>query len=220
MTAEKTDFIECVIYDVDGVLFDSLEANGRLYNKIVTSIGRPPLSPDELHYCHTHTVYEAINHLFRHDREMEHKALEFLKEVDLRDFIAYLKMEPHLMETLEALKERHMKTAICTNRTTSMRHVMDRFNLWPYFDTLVTALDVKHPKPHPGSVHKILETLNVDKDRTLYIGDSEVDRETALTSGVRFIAYKNEEIAVDGLVLNDHLDLLELLSADYSRSRG
>jgi len=217
MTVEKTDFIECVIYDVDGVLFDSLDANGRLYNKIAESIGRPPLSPDELHYCHTHTVYEAINHLFRHDREMEHKALEFLKEVDLRDFIVYLKMEPHLMETLEALRERRIKTAICTNRTTSMRHVMDRFNLWPYFDTLVTALDVKHPKPHPGSVHKILETLNVDKERTLYIGDSEVDRETALTSGVRFIAYKNEEIAVDGLILNDHLDLLGLLSAAHSR---
>ena len=219
MTVEKADFIECVIYDVDGVLFDSLDANGRLYNKIVTSVGRGPLSPDELRYCHTHTVYEAINHLFRLDKDLERKALEFLKEVDLKEFIAFLKMEPHLMETLEALRERKIKTAICTNRTTSMKHVMDRFNLWPYFDTMVTALDVKHPKPHPGSVHKILETLNADKERTLFIGDSDVDRDTALTAGVKFIAYKNEEIAVDGLI-NDHLDLLGFLSADYSRSRG
>jgi phosphoglycolate phosphatase len=219
MTVEKADFIECVIYDVDGVLFDSLDANGRLYNKIVTSVGRGPLSPDELRYCHTHTVYEAINHLFRLDKDLERKALEFLKEVDLKEFIAFLKMEPHLMETLEALRERKIKTAICTNRTTSMKHVMDRFNLWPYFDTMVTALDVKHPKPHPGSVHKILETLNADRERTLFLGDSEVDRDTALTAGVKFIAYKNEEIAVDGLI-NDHLDLLGFLSADCFRSRG
>ncbi|MDR2018132.1 MAG: HAD family hydrolase [Syntrophobacterales bacterium] len=219
MTVEKSDSIECVIYDVDGVLFDSLDANGRLYGKIAASMGRGPLSGDELHYCHTHTVYEAINRLFRHEKELERKALEFLKKVDLSEFIVFLKMEPHLLETLATLRERMIKTAICTNRTTSMPHVMDRFNLWPYFDTVVTALDVKYPKPHPGSVEKILETLHADRERTLFLGDSEVDRETALSAGVRFIAYKNEEIATDGLI-NDHLDLLGLLSTDCSQSQG
>ena len=53
--------IRCVIYDCDGVLFDSLEANGRLYSDVCISIGRPPLSEDELHYVHSHTVFEAIH---------------------------------------------------------------------------------------------------------------------------------------------------------------
>lgn len=207
--------VRCVIYDCDGVLFDSLDANGRLYNKIALATGRGPLSPEELAYCHIHTVYESITHLFRQDPESEKKALEVLKGVDLRDFIVYLIMEPHLLETLAILKEKGIKRAICTNRTTSMKHIMERFDLWPYFDTVVTALDVKHPKPHPGSVEKILEALGVDKRDVLFIGDSEVDRETALTAGVKFIAYKNKAIAVDGLI-NDHRDLLSFLSADSS----
>ena len=214
MTSKRPGPIECVIYDVDGVLFDSLEANRMLYNKIVESMGRPPLTPEQLSYCHTHTVYESITFLFRPDLELEKQALEVLRDkVDFKDFIVYLKMEPNLMETLAALRERKIKTAICTNRTTSMKYVMDRFGLWPYFDTVVTALDVKHPKPHPGSAEKILETLQADGERTLFLGDSEVDRETALSAGVKFIAYKNEAIAVDGLI-NDHLDLLRFLSAD------
>jgi phosphoglycolate phosphatase len=203
--------VDCVIYDCDGVLFDSIEANGRLYNHIATSVGRVLLTMEELQYCHTHTVYESINHLFRHDGVLEKKALEFLKQVDLQAFIIYLKMEPNLIQTLTLLKEKGIIRAISTNRTTSMKHIMERFNLWPYFDMVVTALDVKHPKPHPESVEKILTALNVDRERTLYVGDSEVDRETALSSGVKFIAYKNREIAGAGFI-DDHLALLNFLS--------
>ena len=197
--------VDCVIYDCDGVLFDSIETNGRLYNHIATSIGRALLTMEELQYCHTHTVYESINHLFRHDGVLEKKALEFLKQVDLQAFIIYLKMEPNLIQTLTLLKEKGIIRAISTNRTTSMKHIMERFNLWPYFDMVVTALDVKHPKPHPESVEKILTALNVDRERTLYVGDSEVDRETALSSGVKFIAYKNREIA-DGTTEKEYED--------------
>jgi phosphoglycolate phosphatase len=211
MMQQKKWHIECVIYDCDGVLFDSLDANRRLYNHISVSMGRGPLTSDELKYCHTHTVFESIRYMFPDSEALEKKAVEFLKkEVDLRDFIEYLKMEPNLIKTLDMLKEKGMKRAISTNRTTSMKHIMERFNLWPYFDMVVTALDVA-PKPAPESVEKILKALNVHKDKILYIGDSEVDRGTALSSGVKFIAYKNSALAADALI-EDHLALLGYLS--------
>jgi phosphoglycolate phosphatase len=76
---------------------------------------------------------------------------------------------------------------------------------------VVTALDVKNPKPHPESIEKILQSLNLKKEETIFVGDSEVDQQTAKSSGVRFVAYKNKEIANDAY-LDDHLDLLDLLS--------
>ena len=122
-------------------------------------------------------------------------------------------MEPHLLETLELLKKKGIHRAINTNRTTSMPILMERFNLWPYFDMVVTALDVKHPKPHPESIEKILQTLEVDQEETLFVGDSEVDRETAESSGVVFAAYKNKQIA-KGILIQDHLDLLNYLRTE------
>jgi len=202
--------IKCVIYDCDGVLFDSLEANGRLYNYIATSIGREPIHPDELQFCHTHTVFEAIHHLFRNDHDMEEKALAFFKQIDLREFILYLKMEPNLLQTLATLKKEGIVRAISTNRTTSMKHIMERYELSPYFEMVVTALDVVNPKPHPESVEKILKTFDIEKGKVLYVGDSDVDRNTALSSGVKFIAYKNRDIPGDGFI-DDHLSLLNFL---------
>jgi len=213
MNRSTSSKIRCVIYDCDGVLFDSFEANQKLYNDLCASVGRSPLKEGEMQYVHSHTVYEAIHYLFPGDEGLEKKALEQLKKIDLRNYIVHLKMEPHLLETLELLKKKGIHRAINTNRTTSMPTLMERFNLWPYFDMVVTALDVKHPKPHPESIEKIVKALNVNRDEILYVGDSDVDRQTASASGVRFVAYKNKRI-IETILIQDHLELLAFVSND------
>ena len=202
--------VKCVIYDCDGVLFDSLEANWRLYNDLCASVGRSPLEEDEVDYVHCHTVYQAIHHIFREDADQEKKALELLKGIDLKKYIVYLKMEPHLLETLRTLKEKGFLRAISTNRTTSMPHVMERFELEPYFEMVVTALDVENPKPHPESLEKIMKAFGLDREEAVFVGDSEVDQQTAASARIRFVAYKNREIASDGFI-EDHQDLLKLI---------
>lgn len=211
MDLQKEEWkVKCVIYDCDGVLFDSFEANTNLYNDLCALVGRAPLRREEMQYVHTHTVFEAIHFLFGREDDLEKKALESMKQVDLRNYIVYLKMEPHLFQAMEKLKEKGILRVINTNRTTSMKHIMEKFNLWPYFDMVVTALDVKSPKPHPESIEKILAALRLKKEETVFVGDSDVDKQTAESSGVTFISYKNREIANDFL-LEDHLDILRLI---------
>jgi HAD superfamily hydrolase (TIGR01509 family) len=202
--------IRCVIYDCDGVLFDSIEANKKLYNDLCVLAGRAPLDEEEVKYVHIHTVYETIHLIFGKDDGLEKKALELLKQIDLREYIVYLKMEPHLFQILNLLKANGIIRVINTNRTTSMKHIMERFGLWPFFDMVVTALDVKNPKPHPESIEKIIERFGLNKEEAVFIGDSEVDQQTAKSSGVKFIAYKNREMMSDAHI-DDHLDLLNLL---------
>jgi len=204
--------IDCVIYDCDGVLFDTLETNKMLYNRIAGSAGRSPLTEDEVQFCHTHTVYESIHHLFRNDEALEGKAVEFWKHgIDARELVLYLKMEPNLMEVLSRLKELGIATAISTNRSTTMRYIMEEYGLKHYFDVVVSALDVEKPKPDPEGVEKILKALNLDHEKVVYVGDSEVDEKTARASGVKFIAYKNRELDADAFI-DDHLRLLDFLA--------
>jgi len=214
MESQKTSWkIRCVIYDCDGVLFDSLEANTKLYNDLCALVGRGPLRQEEMQYVHTHTVFEALHFIFGKENDLEKKALEILKQkqVDLKNYVSYLKMEPHLFQTLEKLKEKGILRAINTNRTTSMKYIIERFNLGPYFEMVVTALDVKNPKPHPESIEKIIAAFKLKKEEAVFIGDSEVDQQTAESSGIKFIAYKNRDIKKEALI-EDHLDLLGLIS--------
>jgi len=202
--------IRCVIYDCDGVLFDSIEANKKLYNDICALVGRSHLNEEEVKYVHMYTVYETIQLIFGKDDGLKKKALESLKGIDWRNYITYLRMEPYLFQILNLLKTNSILRVINTNRTTSMKYIMEHFGLRPFFDMVVTALDVKNPKPHPESVEMILQKLNLNKEEAVFVGDSEVDQQTAKSSGVKFIAYKNRGIASDAY-LDNHLDLLQFL---------
>jgi HAD superfamily hydrolase (TIGR01509 family) len=205
--------IKCVIYDCDGVLFDSIEANTRLYNDLCSVVGRGPLREEEIKYVHSHTVYEAIHLIFGAEDGLEKRALESLKQIDLREYIGYLKMEPYLLQILNLLKANGIIRVINTNRTTSMPHIMERFHLWPFFDMVVTALDVKNPKPHPESLEKIIQKFNLNEEEAVFIGDSEVDQQTAKSAGIKFISYKNREIPKDAFI-DDHLALLNIVLDD------
>jgi phosphoglycolate phosphatase len=207
----RSAITRCVIYDCDGVLFDSIEANRTLYDHIALSNGRGPLTEEELRYCHINTVKDSIHRLFADNPEGEARALRFLGEqIDFKDYVPYLKMEPHVMETLTSLRGRGILTAINTNRTTSMPHLMQRFDLSPYFDMVVTALDVVRPKPDPESMDNILRALNVRPDETLYVGDSVIDLKAAESSGVTFVAYKNPSIST-GISIDDHRKILDYI---------
>jgi len=211
--------IRCVIYDCDGVLLDSLESNRRFYNYFRTTLGQPPLTEEELKFAHTHTAREALRFLFQNNRELEDKAQSLLSRVDPLETIAYLKLEPNILPTLDALKGKGVIRAVSTNRANSMKYIMEKFNLKPYFDLVVTALDVHNPKPDPESVEKIIRTFSLDEKETVLVGDSEIDRQAALGAGVKFIAYKNKEIDADAFI-DDHLAILDLLFKGVSHGNG
>ena len=84
-----------------------------------------------------------------------------------------------------------VKTAISTNRTTTIERSLNFIGLAGYFDLVVSALDVARPKPHPESLNKILDHFQVRPDEAVYIGDSVVDAEAAQRAGIPLIAYKN-----------------------------
>jgi len=202
--------VRCVIYDCDGVLFDSLDNNERFYNRVCAALGRAPVRPEELPFLHMHTVQEALSFLFPGKPDLVKKAQQFILTINPNDFIPYMKMEPNLLEALDTLKQRGVRRAINTNRTNSMHFILDAFSLRPYFELVVTALDVQNPKPHPESVKRILDAFRLGPEEAVFVGDSEIDRRTAEAADIRFIAYKNPRIS-NGCLIQDHQEILNLL---------
>lgn len=202
--------LQGVIYDCDGVLFDSYESNRELYNDICLRVRGTPLTAIELKFVHTHTVFESLHFLFQGNPSQEKEALEVWRNIDITKYIDALKMEPYLMEILHFLHEKGIKRAICTSRSTTMKHIIDKFGLGPHFDMVVTALDVKNPKPHPEAIEKILTTLHLEKEKTILVGDSLNDRLAAEGAGILFVAYKHKEIS-SAFFIDDHLALLNFL---------
>jgi phosphoglycolate phosphatase len=185
--------IEVFIFDCDGVLFDSRKANQFFYNHLLNHFGKSEMTEKELDFVHMHTINEAIDYLFEQESDRK-KVQDYRQNLDYRPFFEKMEMEPGLIPFLEFIRP-WAKTAISTNRTNTIGPVLNVFGLAGYFNMVVSALDVRNPKPDPESIYKIMDRFKVGPKSCLFIGDSEVDSQTAHNAGVPLVAYKNKKLS-------------------------
>ncbi|SFN01787.1 HAD family hydrolase [Thermodesulforhabdus norvegica] len=202
--------VKVVVFDCDGVLFDSREANIRYYNYILERFGYPPVSPEQVEYVHTHSVKESIFYLIK-DPDKAGQALEYARRVDFSLFFPYMDLHDGAKACLKALKTYRYGLAVATNRTASTRGVLAHFGIDCFFDYIICAADVKNPKPHPEMLERILSYFKVPADAVIYVGDSAVDQECARKAGVLFVSFKNPDLDAD-VHVGGFQDLLFLLT--------
>ena len=197
-----------VIFDCDGVMFDSRRANINFYNHILANFGLPPMTPEKIAFVHMHTAEDSINHIFKDTPYLE-QAHEYRRNVDYSPFIEDMIIEPGLKTLLRKLKP-EFGLAVATNRSNTIGKVIELSGLEGFFDIIVSSLDVTRPKPDPESVTRILDFFNANPRKTFYIGDSLLDQQTARSSGVIFIAYKNRGLDADHHV-SRMMEILEVV---------
>lgn len=201
---------KAVIYDCDGVMFDSFEANLAFYQRVMAMMGRSPLDrrdEEQMRILHTYANREVLAHFFPDPGDWE-ESVRCAGRIDYRDLVPLMVMEEGFRETIDALKGR-VELGVCTNRSTSMEMVLRSFNLDAYFGVVMTASRVANPKPHPEPLLKVLEHFSIAPAEALFVGDSEVDRLAAESAGVPFVAYKTDLSAF--VRISTHGEILSLL---------
>ena len=189
--------LKLIVFDCDGVMFDSREANRIYYNDLLAAFDYPAMSDEELSFVHMHNVTDSVSHIFRHYPGQDMNGVHrFRLQTDYSNYLHHMKMEPDLIEFLDYAQE-HFRLAISTNRTTTMQPLLQEYGLADYFELVVTAGDVKNPKPAPDALHKILDYFTCSAAETIFIGDSRIDELHARSLGIPLIAFKNIELEAD-----------------------
>lgn len=181
--------IEAIIFDCDGVLFESHQANLAYYNRIFNHTGHPlisdPHSP-QAHICHTASSPVVFETLL--GSEHVEAALDFAATLDYREFIPLMIENVGLRAALSRLGAAY-PLAVATNRGGSMRDILEHFALAHSFTAIVTSRDVNRPKPAPDMLHLAAQRLGVDTSSCLFVGDSELDVRAAMAADMAFVAF-------------------------------
>ena len=201
--------VKAVIFDCDGVMFDSRQANEAYYNHILDRFGMPHMNSEECAYVHMNTAARSVAFLFRNDPRLK-DAISYWRSMSYLPFIPVMEMEPYLESFLKYLRLSY-KTAISTNRSDTMGPVLAEHGLTGYFDMVVSCLDVKHPKPHPESLFKILDHFGLSQQEAIYIGDSEIDEAAANAAGIPLVAYKSPGLSAAAYHVTHFKEIEDLL---------
>ena len=186
--------LKLVVFDCDGVLFDSREANRVYYNDLLVHFGCPLMNEAEMNYVHMHNVSDSIRYIFRSHSQVDMAAVSgYAKALDYTPYLRHMLLAPDLKDFLRLIAPRCHR-AISTNRTTSMDMILDIFELRPWFEIVMTAATAPRPKPAPDALHVILEHFQLRPDEAIFIGDSSVDQAHAAAADVELIAFNNPEL--------------------------
>jgi phosphoglycolate phosphatase len=92
---------------------------------------------------------------------------------------------PGAEAAVRRLREAGYATGICTNKPERLAELlMARLGLRDLFGSLIGADTLAHRKPHPAPYHAAVERAGGDVARSVLIGDTVTDRDTARAVGV------------------------------------
>ncbi len=198
-----------IIFDCDGVMFESHRANLAYYNRILAEFSYPLVSTQQkelAQMCHTASSPEVLANLFSQDDLTA--AQTFAATLDYREFIPHMEPAANFEDLLERLSGQYL-LAVATNRGKSILAVLEHFKFQQFFSVVVTSHDVERPKPAPDMLLLAVEKLQLEVESCLFIGDSELDRSAAAAANMPFVGYGGE--VSSNILLSNHLELLDYL---------
>jgi HAD superfamily hydrolase (TIGR01509 family) len=178
-----------VIFDMDGTLADSMAHYYWIACDIVEQAGAPAVS------------WERVSELMgAGDPELLRKMLppDFpdaeatLKRIVKDRFPVWMRagqqIEPlqGCVDLLHQLHARGHKLGIATSSSNVLPY-LNRWGVRILFDAIIGREDVKRRKPHPEVVLRCLETLGINPDEAVYVGDSMVDIQAGNAAGLHTV---------------------------------
>ena len=201
--------LKLIVFDCDGVMFNSKNANCMYYNHLLRHFELAPMSESEENYVHMSSVTDSVQHIFRHYSSPTIEEIDaFRQSCDYEPFLQYMEIEEDLVEFLNITKKKY-HLAISTNRTNTMLPLLKSYNLESYFGKVVTAATARRPKPAPDGLLEIITYFKCEPEETVFIGDSVIDEEHARSCGVALIAFKNQTLQA-AYHVNSFLEILKL----------
>lgn len=179
--------IKAVLFDIDGVLIDTTEANRRFLNDQLKEHEKKGLSKKEYQKVKFMTIKQVIEKYCPELKEEETEELRKKWSSNYKKYLDYTKISSGAKEILEFFKGK-IKLGVATNR--SKTSILVHHKIIDFFDVIVTSSDVKTPKPSPEGIQKALKELKVKPEEAIFIGDTIVDIQAGEKAGVKMLLYK------------------------------
>ena len=206
--------LQCVIFDMDGVIIDSEEIHKKAYYETFKNLGVEV--SEELYKTMTgsstiNAFQKLVNHFNLNDIP-EELVLQKRKR-----YVNYFENDPTLAlvhgvkELIQFLNKQNLTLVLASSSAmVNINRVFSRFDLNQYFTAKISGADLTASKPHPEIFEKAAILGGVSKEQCIVIEDSDNGIKAANDAGIFVVGYKNP------LVSDQTLKDANLIIRDYN----
>jgi len=173
-----------LLFDLDGVLYDSQDMHYHALNDALKFWGIKPIDYDDhlrnYNGLPTWKKLEILNVNFPYREKVEIKKQEITYEE-----ISKFGKDKELREILSALREKYLLAVASNSKRRTVYTALDRLGIIDLFTVQYSAEDVSRPKPYPEIYWKCMSKVGCTVLNTIAIEDSPIGIEGILASGIR-----------------------------------
>ena len=187
-----------VLFDLDGTLIDTAPDLMNAHNHVMQKFGYETKSTNEIRNLVGKGAASMIGKSLWNQARKELKKIddERVKSKMVDEFIDYYgkniavesKLIPGVLDFLKWCKNNNISMAVCTNKTEHLAvDLLKKIKVYDYFEYVAGHNTFDYCKPDPRHLTNVIEIIQGELNKSLMIGDSETDSESAKAAGLPFI---------------------------------
>ena len=187
-----------IIFDLDGTLVDTAPDLINAHNHVMKKFGYKTRSIKDIKKLVGKGAASLIGRSVWCQAKKEFGQIDNqnLKKEMVKDFIDYYKKNivvgskliNGIKEFLNWSKKNNISMGVCTNKQDYLAvDLLKQIKIYDYFEYVAGSNTFDYCKPDPRHLTNVIEIMQGDIKKSLMIGDSETDAETAKAANVPFI---------------------------------
>ena len=217
-----------ILFDLDGTLIDTAPDLMNAHNHVMKKFGYKTKSTNDIRKLVGKGAASLIGRSVWGQAKKEFSQInnQSLKKEMVKEFIDYygknIAVESKLVEGtkkfLDWAKKNNISMGVCTNKQEYLAiDLLKQIKIYDYFEYVAGYNTFEYCKPDPRHLTSVVEILQGDVKKTIMVGDSETDAESAKAANMPFILVedgytdKNPDEIYHNYLVKDFINLEKLV---------
>jgi len=209
-----------VIWDFDGTLLNTYPHTARAFSIFLKKMYGVTENVTRIESRMRDGLQEAYEHYAdKYDIEAMYMKKHLAQCEVVENACALPYINAHLV--CKFIAEQGARNYLWTHRDTGALSMMQKHGFYELFSDFITEEDGFPRKPDPAALLHLIQKHDMDKEKTLYIGDREIDRQAARSAGVKFCFFTedvNKTMDADFTVQN-YSDLFYIINSTLTTKK-
>ncbi len=184
-----------ILFDLDGTIVDTAPDLIKAHNHVMKKYGHNQKQLSDIKTLAGKGAWVMMQRSFKN--EITDKKI---KKIMVEEFIDYYSKNINneskpikgIFEFLNWAKSKNISMGVCTNKKEVLAiDLLKKINMYKYFEYIAGADTFEFNKPDPRHLTNVIEIIDGNLNKTIMVGDSEVDSNSAYNADLPFVLVKN-----------------------------